>query len=92
MNDMDLVVELKTNIAGLTETSVPSGGSITALYTALGAPTFVTVLVSFVELLRLGIVMEGKFTSRMESCSMGHSVGCPVSIEIDELLYDKAQR
>lgn len=46
------MVELKTNISGLTVTGMPSGGSIIALYMEFWGPTFVTFLVRVVDFLR----------------------------------------
>lgn len=87
-----LVWELKINIGGLTNTSVPVGGSTTTWYIEFVAPTLVTVLVRTVEFLRYGIVMEGKFTSRIETVLFGQAIGCPVNREIAELSYSMAQR
>lgn len=60
-----MVVELKTNISGLTVTVMPSGGSIIALYMEFWGPTFVTFLVRVVDFLRFEMVIEGRFTSKM---------------------------
>lgn len=58
----------------------------------LGAPKLVTVRVIVTVLLMLGMVMEGRLTSRIEGLLSGHVVGLPVSREIAELLYPMAQR
>ena len=57
----------------------PGGGSITALYSESTAPTFVTLLVRETEYRPFGMVMEGRFTSRMEDQLLGHDVGRPVT-------------
>lgn len=65
---------------------MPRGGSTTATYLELTAPTFVIVLVRVVEFLRAGMVIEGRFMSRIEGCFMGQNVGCSISWEMAEFL------
>ena len=74
-----LVVELKANISGLTVALIPSGGSIIALYMEFRGPTFVTFLVIVVDFLRFGMVMDGRFTSKIDSLVLGQIVGCSTS-------------
>lgn len=56
------------------------------IYIEFTGPTFVTLLVRPIYFLRFGIVIEGRFTSRIERLIMGHSVACPTSREIAEVL------
>lgn len=86
MKEIVLVVALKAKTSGFTDTVVPTGGSSTDLYTETAGPTFLTVLVRVVEFLRLGMIMEGRFTSRMEGFVLGHTVDCPLSRDIAVLL------
>ena len=83
---MVLILELKTSLSGSNFMVTPGGGSITALYSESTAPTFVTLLVRETEYWRFGMVMEGRFTSRMEGRLQGHDVGRPVTLAIAELL------
>lgn len=92
LKEIFFISELKINKGGVTNTSVPMGGSTITLYIELVAPTLVTVLVSVVEFLRCGIVIDGKFTSRIEIVLSGQIVGRPISLEISELSYSMAQR
>jgi hypothetical protein len=55
-------------------------------------PTFFTVLVRTTDLLRFGMVMEGRFTSKIEGMVPGQVVTFPTTREIDESLLPTAQR
>ena len=46
---------------------------------SLTAPTFVTFLVREVEFWRLGMVMEGRFKSRIECSRVGQRMDCSVN-------------
>jgi len=52
----------------------------------LTEPTFFTVLVRTTDLLRFGMVMEGRFTSKIEGLVPGQVVTFPTTREIDESL------
>lgn len=75
-----LVVELKAIILGLTVTLIPSGASIIALYMESWGPTFVTFLVIVVDFLRFGMVIEGRFTSKIAALVLGQIVGCSAEL------------
>lgn len=83
---MVFVLELKINVSGFTAMFMPDANSTLALYLELIGPTFVTVLVRTVGFLRFGIVMDGRFTSRIDGCLEGQTTGCSVSWKISELL------
>ena len=74
-----LMVELKIKVSGFTVMVVPAGDMIEALYVELTAPTFVTFLVREVEFWRLGMVMEGRFKSRIECSPVGQRMDCSVN-------------
>jgi hypothetical protein len=52
----------------------------------LTGPTFLTVLVRTTGMLRFGMVMEGRFRSKIEGLVLGQVVTFPTTREIDELL------
>lgn len=51
--------------------SLDSGLLAWDLYIEFTGPTFVTLLVRLIVFLRFGIVIEGRFTSRIEGLIMG---------------------
>lgn len=77
LNEFNLMVELNISTSGFTVTDMPYGFSMMALYIELGGPTFVTVRVSVTEFRRLGMVIEGTLTSKIEGLVSGHVVTCP---------------
>jgi len=86
LKEVALMVELKAKYLGLTDIEIPKGGSIKDLYMELTGPTFLTVLVRTIGLLRFGMVMEGRFRSKIEGLVLGQLVTFPTTREIDELL------
>jgi hypothetical protein len=86
LKEVALMVELKAKYLGLTDIEIPKGGSIKDLYMELTGPTFLTVLVRTIGLLRFGMVMEGRFRSKIEGLVLGQVVTFPTTREIDELL------
>jgi hypothetical protein len=86
LKEVALMVELKAKYLGLTDIEIPKGGSIKDLYMELTGPTFLTVLVRTTGMLRFGMVMEGRFRSKIEGLVLGQAVTFPTTREIDELL------
>lgn len=75
-------VEFKINVSGLTLTAtyMPAGGSV-CLDIVHRTKIRHTCRVSFIDLLRFGIIMDNKFTSRMEVLVMGHDLIFPTCCE-----------
>lgn len=84
--------ELKIKLSGFTSIAMPGGDLITALYLELTGPTFVTVLVRVTVFFRLGTVMEGRLTSRIEGGPLGQNVVLLINLLMEVLLYPMAHR
>lgn len=75
VKEICLAMELKTKVSGFTDMVIPGGDSMIGLYLEFTGPTLVTVLVTVIEFLRLGMVTEGRFRSRREGFLVGHDDG-----------------
>ena len=68
------ILELKLRTRGSTSIFTPLGACTTALYVDIPGPTFVTVLMTVIVLLRVGIVMEGRLRFNPRRLSLLHLI------------------
>ena len=71
-----LTITLKGSFCGFSATFTPSGCSIEAMYVLSAGPTLVTILVTLIEPLRFGMVMEGRLRLNKEGFLLEQTDEC----------------